>query len=97
MSADNEWIAVEFMRIRELRKLGSDTWVIRRMVSPFYEGERWAARCGGLCLSVDWQLECEPIPSSRDDEFYRQFRFLTFEDAAAAVEKYLHDNRGQFR
>lgn len=60
---------------------------IHHQVSPFYPGIRYAVRCGGSVLSIDGKWEWEPLPSSRDDEFYRRFRFPSFEAASAAARK----------
>lgn len=37
----------------------------------------------GCCLNRDGDWEYEPVPSSRDDEFYARCRFPSFEDAVA--------------
>ena len=57
-----------------------------RMRSPFYEGEKWAVRRNSSCLAKDGEWEYEPIPSSRDDEFYARCRFDSLEQAMAAVK-----------
>ena len=41
---------------------------------------------GGPVLAKDGEWELEPIPSSRDDEFYARCRFDTYDEALAAVE-----------
>lgn len=51
---------------------------ICRMVSPYYDGVRYAVRLGGMCLSVKGGWEYEPQPSNRDEAFYDRFRFKTF-------------------
>ena len=60
---------------------------VRRMISPFYDGVRYAVRQGSKCLSVGGRWELEPSPSRRTDEFYAAFRFRTFADAVAAARK----------
>lgn len=57
-----------------------------RMRSPFYDGEKWAVRRNSSCLAKDGEWEYEPIPSSRDDEFYARCRFDSLDEALAAVE-----------
>ncbi len=52
-----------------------------RMNSPFYDGERWAVRGHGHCLTKTAEWEYEPMPSSRDDAFYSRCRFDTLEQA----------------
>ena len=57
-----------------------------RMRSPFYDGEKWAVRRNSSCLNKEGEWEYEPIPSSRDDEFYARCRFDSLDEAIAAVE-----------
>ena len=52
-----------------------------RMNSPFYDGEKWAVRWHGRCLTKTAEWEYEPLPSSRDDAFYARCRFDTLEQA----------------
>lgn len=77
----SEWECVEWKR------LGAnpleDDLSIRLMRSPFYEGDKFAVRRRGLCLTTAGALEWEPMPSSRDDDFYKRCRFDSF---AAAVD-----------
>lgn len=65
---------------------GADEVTIERIVSPFYNGERFAVRHIGSVLSVNGKWEYEPFPSSRDDAFYERCRFATFEAAKRAAE-----------
>lgn len=44
----------------------------------------WAVRLNGRCLNKSFQWEWEPLPSSRDDEFYGRCRFQTPELAYQA-------------
>jgi len=58
------------------------------MRSPFYPGERYAIRmCEGQCLNIHGEWEDEPLPSDRDDAFYKRCRFTTFEAACQAAER----------
>lgn len=57
-----------------------------RLKSPFYKGEKWAVRRGGLCLNKDKEWEYEPLPSSRDEEFYSRCRFDSLESAKRFFE-----------
>jgi hypothetical protein len=57
------------------------------MVSPFYEGERWAVRHGSMCLTLAAKWVYEPLPSSRDDDFYAKCRFDSLDAALAAYDK----------
>lgn len=49
----------------------------------------WAVRRSGCVLGKDGEWAHEPIPSSRDEEFYAMYRFDTFEEAEAAALKAL--------
>ena len=51
-----------------------------RGTDPETQLDRWAVMHMGHCLSVDGMWEYESLPSSRDEEFKRRFRF-SFEDA----------------
>lgn len=46
---------------------------------------KYAVRQSGACLSRNGEWEFEPIPSSRTDEFFKSFRFDTWQDAANAI------------
>jgi hypothetical protein len=82
-------IAIEWAFADDLATMGANGphLTICRMVSPFYEGVRYAVRRGAACLSVGGKWAYEPIPSSRTDAFYKRFRFTTFERAVAAARK----------
>lgn len=56
----------------------SDKWHFTLKVED--RGKGWAVIEGPFVLTVDGDWEHEPIPSSRDEEFYRRCRF-TEEDA----------------
>lgn len=49
----------------------------------------YALRSGGNCINLDGDPEYEPMPSSRDEEFYKRCRFTTQEQAVAALNAYL--------
>jgi hypothetical protein len=66
------------------REVGAVTFDL--MNSPYYEGERWAVRRNSACLNKDGEWEYEPLPSSRDDDFYARCRFESLEIAVAAYE-----------
>lgn len=56
----------------------------------------WAVRRDGHVLGKQWQWEHEPLPSSRDDEFYAEYRFDTREEAEkAALEAINNARRGK--
>src|SRR5436190_3642713 len=85
------WQATEWKRIRDCT---IDKWpnvTIGLMVSPFYDGERYAVRDGhGQCLNSYGEWESEPMPSSRDDVFYERCRFRSLGAAIIAAETALH-------
>jgi hypothetical protein len=45
----------------------------------------WAVRQGGNVLGKSGEWQYEPLPSSRDDGFYAEYRFDTYEDAERAA------------
>jgi hypothetical protein len=68
---------------------GTSSFVVNfcRMNSPFYDGEKWAVRRSGCCLSKSGEWDYEPIPSSRTDSFYKKYRFKTLGDAIKVYKK----------
>jgi len=82
----DKWIPVswemekEFNDFHNLSKIKIDA-----MNSPFYKEVRYAVRRSGMVLNIKGKWEYEPIPSSRDDAFYKRCRFKSIEDAEAAV------------
>ena len=44
----------------------------------------WAVRRHSTCLNKDGEWECEPMPSSRDDDFLERCRFSTPAEAVNA-------------
>jgi hypothetical protein len=46
----------------------------------------WAVRRGGMVLANDWEWEFEPMPSSRDDEFFARCRYATPQHALAVLQ-----------
>lgn len=80
------WEPVEWRRTS--RKPGDiDDLAVHRMRSPFYEGTRYAVRRHGRCLNKSAEWEYEPMPSSRDDEFYARCRFDSFQEALAVLNR----------
>lgn len=53
----------------------------------------WALLFYGFCISKDGSMEFEPQPSSRTEEFLRDFRFPTAEAANEVFQKYKHELR----
>jgi hypothetical protein len=46
---------------------------------------RWAVRCGNSCMGkTDGVFIYEPRPSSRDDEYFAEYRFATIQEAHLA-------------
>jgi hypothetical protein len=49
---------------------------------------KYAVRQAGAVMSKIGNWEHEPIPSSRDDEFFARCRFVSWADAANAILKH---------
>ena len=63
-----------------------------RMISPFYNGEKWRVKLHGWCLNNNNEWELEPSPSNRNEEFYTRCRFDTIEEAVDAYKKNSKEN-----
>jgi hypothetical protein len=48
-------------------------------------GVTWAIISGSSCLNKDGQWEYEPMPSSRDDEFFSRCRFTSVDEAVKTL------------
>ena len=88
-----EWIATSWKRADQFADMDSDAVEIDRVNSSLYKGERFAVRRSIACLSKDGRWQYEPLPSSRNLDFYHQFRFRTFKAAVAAANKAIEDRR----
>lgn len=58
---------------------------IVRHTSPFYEGIKWGVKWRGRNLGKNGIWGWEPIPSSRTDTFYANYRFDSVEEALDAL------------
>lgn len=56
----------------------------------------YAIRHHGACYTHDGKWEHEPLPSSRDEEFFKRCRWSTWEEAAKVIEDNLRPN-GRFQ
>lgn len=84
------WQATEWKRTQDCTVDGWPSPTIGLMVSPFYDGERYAVRDGhGMCLSTYGEWEYEPQPSARDASFYERCRFRSLGAAMIAAETVL--------
>lgn len=67
-----EWILLEATKYDESNKPNS-----------------WAVRIGRTCMSkFTGVFDYEPMPSSRDDDFFNEYRFSTPEEAAECWSKH---------
>ena len=55
----------------------------------------WAVRWMGNVIGKSGDAEYEPIPSSRDDEFYAEYRFDTPATAQAAAVAWVDEQEGK--
>jgi hypothetical protein len=84
-SADSPLVATQYQFKTDFENHTVRPVTLDRMRSPFYKGERWAVRQGGNCLNNEGEWEYEPMPSSRDDDFYARCRFNSLRDAIMAM------------
>ena len=87
VAAKNDLIPTEYGIRSEFERMDSFQVRFCRMNSPFYKGERWTVRRQGSVLNKSGRWEFEPLPSSRDDAFYKRCRFNTLEQAESAFRK----------
>lgn len=61
------------------------------MISPYYDGEKFAVTNGfeNTYLAKDGEMECGPSASNRNSDYYERCRFDTFEDAVEAAKNYI--------
>jgi hypothetical protein len=52
------------------------------------EQNHWAVTRHGSVLNKDLEFEYEPMPSSRDEDFFNRCRFRSVEEAAQYLTKY---------
>lgn len=50
-------------------------------------GKGWAITMGNQCMGKDGRFDIEPQLSSRDDDFFKKFRFETKEEAFEFLKK----------
>jgi hypothetical protein len=77
-------------------------WDERRLsdtsiVATKYEAQtvtKWAIRRRGDCMSKkNGNFDYEPQPSSRDEKYFKEYRFDTPEEAATAYKKFHSANQ----
>jgi hypothetical protein len=54
--------------------------------------DRFAIRRGGAVLAKDGEWEYEPIPSSRDDDFFARCRYDSLEEATAFYANHVNND-----
>jgi hypothetical protein len=59
----------------------------RKDIDIEWAGFSWAIRRNGLVLGKTQEWQYEPMPSSRDEDFFKEFRFETLEEAVTAIER----------
>jgi hypothetical protein len=80
-------IAVRYQLTKDFEANEIQPVTFDRMNSPYYEGEKWAVRRGGSCLAKDGYFEYEPMPSSRDNDFYNRCRFDSLGSAVSSFHE----------
>jgi len=74
----------EYLIAGDPRSKGSDDTRIA-LAKQMDGSERWAVRCMGNCLNKQGEWEYEPLPSSRDDDFFARCRFGSASEAILAA------------
>ncbi len=76
-------------------RLGEDSWVTIERRDGFADFKtftghktRWAVCDANLCMSKTGEWDWEPMPSSRTNEFWDNFRFDTFQEAWDAAMRF---------
>lgn len=69
------------------RTIGPHEWMFIRECVGYRlpKPQMWKVHKRGYVLAKDGEWEVEPLPSSRDEEFYARCRFDTFDEALAAA------------
>ena len=89
----SDLVATKYEIESEYRDTGTLSCVeFCRMVSPFYEGEKWSVREGCFCLNRSFNMEHEPMPSRRTVDFYSRCRFDSIDEAIRAYN--IYNNKG---
>ena len=61
-----------------------------------HEAISWAVRThGGLVMSKDGEFSYEPMPSNRDEDFFKQYRFSSPKEAISAINIHLKTQKKQ--
>jgi hypothetical protein len=63
-----------------------EAYVIRCEGHRLPKSPMWKVEHCGFALAKDGLWECEPIPSSRNVEYYQRCRYDTYEDAVVALD-----------
>jgi len=87
MKQNKEWMPVEWIQQKDYDEMNKSAIRISMSNSPFYKGNRFIVRNGCSCLNKSSEWEYEPMPSNRDDAFYKRCRFDTFEEAVESLKK----------
>jgi hypothetical protein len=72
-----------------------DAYVIRCEGHRLPKSPMWKVERFGFTLAKDGSWECEPIPSSRDAEYYQRCRFDSYEDAVASLDSARRAGQGE--
>lgn len=83
----DDLVCTEFVIADHFAEMYMDAPRFVRSNSPFYDGARWTVRRHGYCLNREAEWEYEPMPSSRDDEFFGRCRFDSLEEAVEMWNK----------
>lgn len=86
------WTPVQYLRKSDLDSAAGLPVTVDCV--PGFNGIKWAVRRGKQCLNKNGVMEFEPLPSSRDEAFYRRCRWDSRGEAIMAADRYLAPKGG---
>lgn len=92
LEADGKRLEIRLSRATHFAH--GNAYVIRCEGHRLPKSPMWKVERRGFVLAKDGMWECEPLPSSRESEFYQRCRYDTYEDAAAAIDAAMEGRDG---
>lgn len=67
----------------------NDIWVVNRQTKD--TDKQWAITSGGSCFTTEGYWAIEPLPSSRDDDWFQRSRY-TRDEAIILAQRLINQN-----